>query len=452
MPISIAPKDKSYIREEYKKTPIIETQKRLADEYGCSIGDIQWILGKLADKKRLEDKRLIQDANERHREKTIAKQKERKVKKNEGVWELPTVTVKSVQLKVTLEQDKKLYEHYTEFRSFANFIKEGIARTTSKILAFNINDEEILTEFNDTVNALLNEHINDKQEKTLTRLLTKLPKGNSYDFVKKYRQKNGNLDPNWLCGCATSFCNTTIPTAIRGVYLGKVGFPFSGKISPETTSNSIEVIKENDKYWLLFDGLKIEILYQNHDEYYGLGTEKQLHEYWDEGVYHGGYILKAKNGNWYVKFGIPRKESTFKWDENSKKVFMVIQPTFNELGIVWNAEYFNELNQQVFRATLLHAVSTSRLLSKEKDYRTIHVRIAIKKLFRVWHERFQTMKPMVVLQETIGTQKREITNMNPTFILQEKLKSKLSEVNGFGANIQDVEPFNIEVIRSRLAI
>ena len=408
-PETIAEKDVATIRDKFRNNPMPQTIKNLAKEYNVSYGRIQNYLKELADPLREANKDTIKEANERHREKSISKKKEHKVKKNEGWWKLPTVVSKSVELKTTPKQADVLYEHYKTYRNLANFVKEGEARMKE----------------------------------------TKTP----YDYVKNYRQKGNEKSAHWLSSCIRMLTNTIIPTGIRGIYLGKVAFPVGGKQTGRDTSTDIDIECVDDKYYLVFAKERIEILYQNHDEYYSKDIEKTLHELWKGNVVCGGWILKSKSGKWYVKFGIPRRESDFKWEPTSSKIFMVIQPTFNELGIVWNAQYFNEQNQLLFKACLLHANSTPRLLSKNKDYRTDYVSRTIKKLFRIWHERFQTMRPIVILQETVGkAPSLEVSNMNPTYKLQMKLGDKLAQLNGRGANISEISPFNIEQLRSALAV
>jgi len=407
-PETLAEKDVTYIREEYKKNSTMSTMKRLAKQYNVSVGRIQWYLGALADEKRERDKQLIAKKIMVEKGKQTEERRKRKFRKNEGIWKLPSTIVKSLELKTNAEQDKILFEHYLEYRSLCNFVKEGEAR---------------------------------KKE-------TKQP----YDYVKKYRITNESCKAHWLGGCVNIIVNTVIPSSIRGIYSGKISFPVSGKQSPKTSGEDIKVIKKNGKYWLLFADMEIEILYQNHDEYYSKGIKCSLHEYWEDEIYHGGWIRKAKNKKWYWQIGIPRAPSNYQWNENLK-VFIVIQPILNDLGIVWNARFFNMKNQLIYKACILHSKSTVRITSKAKDYRTWHVRNAIKRLFRIWHEKFGMLQPVVILQNTIGkAPSQESETMNPTFILEEKLKNKLAEVNGIGANILDVEPYNIEKIRSRLSL
>jgi len=406
--------DKLEILSACEKQQTVQTVLTLTESYNCKFGDILRIVEKsgnttLAGRLRSEMKQSQIEANERGKAKRTDERRNKKLRKTEGFWKLPSVTSKSVELKIIPEQDKILYTHYVEYRSLANFVKDGEARR--------------------------------KEEKQ------------PYDYVKKYRIKNQSCNAHWLGGCVLTLVSTVIPTAERGIYLGRIAFPVRGKISPNTSGQDIEVTKKDDRYFLKFAKEKIEMLYRDHDEYYRMGIKKTLHESWDEGVFYGGWILRAKNGKWYFKCGIPREPSKFEWDEKSKKIFMVIQPTFNELGIVWNTEYFNETNQRVFRATLLHAKSTPRITSKKKDYRIFHVNLAIKKLFKIWHERFSQYRPIVILQETDGkAPSQESSNMNPTYKLELKLKDKLAELNGIGANMGDIEPFNIDKIRSQLTI
>jgi hypothetical protein len=406
--------DKLEILSACEKEQTVQTVLTFTESYNCKFGDILRIVEKsgnttLAGRLRAEIKQSQIEANERSKAKRTDERRNKKLRKTEGFWKLPSVTSKSIELKVTPEQDKVLYTHYLEYRSMANFVKEGEARR--------------------------------KEEKQ------------PYDYVKRYRMKNQSCSAHWLGGCVLTLTSTIIPTGVRGIYLGRIAFPVRGKISPNTSGSDIEVAKKNDKYFLKFADKEIEILYQDHDEYYRMGIKETLHESWDKGVFYGGWILRAKNGKWFFKCGIPRESSKYEWDETSKKIVMVIQPTFNELGIVWNAEYFNEDNQRVFRATLLHAISTPRITSKKKDCRSCHVSSAIKKLFRIWHERFSQYRPIVVLQETVGkAPSQESANMNPTYKFELKLQDKLAELNGMGANIGDVEPFNIDKIRARLSI
>lgn len=414
-PETLAEKDVSYIREKTRKLKesgltTHQAIKQIQKDYpSVSYGRIQWYLKEQADDKREQDEILIKEKIRVEKGKQTEERRKRKGKKNEGIWKLPTTTSKSLELKTNSEQDKILYEHYLEYRSLGNFVKEGEAR---------------------------------KKE-------TKTP----YDYVKKYRIKNQSCKAHWLGGCINTIVNTVVPSGIRGIFLGKVAFPICGKVSPNTSGEDIQVIKENGKYWLLFAGMKIEILYQNHDEYYSKGIEKPVHEYWDSGVYHGGWIVKAKNGKWYWQSGVPKKPSEYQWDENKRRIYMIIQPILNECGIVWKTKFFNMDEQQVFDACLLHAKSTVRITSKTKDCRLYHVRKAINKVFRIWHERFGIYQPIVILQDTIGkAQSQDIENMNPTYKLQERLKDKLAEVNGMGANISDVKPFDVRTIRSRLSL
>jgi len=331
----------------------------------------------------------------------------RKRRKHEGFWELPRTVVKSLRLKTTPQQDKLLFEHYLEYRNFANFVKEGEAR---------------------------------KKE-------TKTP----YDYVKKYRVKNKSCSAHWLGGCANTLVGAIIPSSIRGIILEHVAFPIRGKISPNTTSPDIKVTKVDGKYWLLFAKQMIEILYPENSDYYEKGIEKPLHMYWKESIFHGGWLV-CKKGKWYWQAGVPRSPPIFKWNNDSKRVFMVIQPILSKYGIVWIAKFFDEQNQQRENMTLLHAKSTPRLLSKTKDYRTYYVRKAINKLFRIWHEGYSMFRPTVILLEAVGeAPTKEVRNINPTYKLGEKMKDKLAEVDGQGANLQDC-PLDIAKIRSRLSL
>lgn len=407
--------DELTIISDFKKEPTWKTIEELSKHSEYGINEITKMLENDIDTKKIiidlrkVNKDAIKDANERHREKAISKQKERKVKKNEGWWKLPTSVSKSVELKTTSEQAIILYEYYKAYRNLANFIKEGEARS--------------------------------KECKT------------PYDYVKNFRGFGNKISAHWLSSAQRMIINTVLPTAIRGIYLGKVAFPVDGKQTGRNTSSDIDVEFTDGKYYLVFAKERIEILYQDHDEYYGKDIEKKLHDLWKGNIVCGGWILRAKSGKWFAKFGISRKVSDFSWDVYSKKIFIMIQPTFNELGIVWNAEYFNEANQRVYKACLLHSDSTIRLLNKEKDYRTLYVASAIQKVFRIWHERFQTMRPIVILQETVGkSPSLECSNMNPTYKLQMKLCDKLAQLNGKGANISGINPFDIENARKSLGV
>ncbi len=406
----IAYKDVTYIRNEYKKNPTIETMKLLAIEYDVSIGTIQKYLGKLADNKRLNDKKLIKEANERKKEKTIEKNKEHKRKKNEGRWELPTIVTKSVELKPTKTQADMLYECFKVYRNLANFVKEGEARIKE----------------------------------------TKQP----YEYVKKFRGNNNKYNSHWLGSCVNVITNTILPTAIRGINLERISFPVCGKQTGRNTSTDIDVKKINNKYYLIFNKEKIEILYQNHDDYYSKNIEKPLHELWESNIVCGGWILQTKKGKWYVKFGIHRKPSTFKWDENSKKIYMVIQPFVNITGITWNVRFFNEDNNVMYKMCLLKGISSMRILSSNRDYRTPIIHKAIKKLFRVWYTKFNNYRPVVILQDTIQNYKgnMNLINMNPTYKLQMKLKDKLASCNGIGMNVSGIKPFDIIELRKLLCV
>lgn len=356
------------------------------------------------------------------------------MKKHEGFWKLPDVIVKSVKLKPHFWQCKALEEYAREYRAFLNYVKEGEAR----------------------------------------RKEVKQP----YDYVKKYRMRAGNQDvkldsafsAHWLGQCARIITNVVVPTAIRGIYAGRMAFPVAGKLSPKTIGPDVRVVKHHMRYWLRLGAEEIEIMFQNKREgYYAKGLEKPLSKLWDEGFCPGGWIVRRGKYNWYFYVGVPRAKdksgqfvSPYMWDEKSQRVFIVIQPTRNELGIVWLAKFFNEQNQlmtnastgrQIQSITLLHAVSTVRLLSKHANYRLHHVRKAVNILFKTWQRNFNTYRPIVILQEPItdGLTKAMI-NINPTLILMEKLKDKLCEVNGMGANIANVEPFNIIKLRSRLSL
>jgi hypothetical protein len=397
------------------ETPTWATIETIAKHSDYGINEITRMLENNPDTKKIviglrrANKNSINEANERHREKSISKKKERKVKKNEGWWKLSTSVSKAVELKTTPEQNNLLYSYYQTYKNLATFIKEGEAQS--------------------------------KECKT------------PYDYVKNFRAYGNDVSAHWLSSAQRMIINTVLPTAIRGVYLGKVSFPVGGKQTGRDTSSDIDVEFTDGKYYLVFANERIEILYQDHDEYYGKDIAKKLHDLWKGNIVCGGWILRAKSGKWYAKFGIPRKPSDFTWDVHSKKVFIMIQPTFNELGIVWNAKYFNEANQQIFKACLLHADATIRLRNIKKDYRTVYVASAIQKVFRIWHERFQTMQPIVILQETVGkAPSLEAININPTYKLQMKLCDKLAQVNGMGANRSGVNPFDIECARKSLGV
>lgn len=353
-------------------------------------------------------------------------------KKTEGFWKLPDVIVKSVKLKTHFFQRQMLENHAKEYRSFLNYVKEGEAR---------------------------------KKE-------TKQP----YNYVKEYRVKNSECGAHWLGSCARIITNVVLPTAIRGIYSGRMSFPVSGKMSPKTGSPDVKIVKHHSRYWLQFGSEgEMEIVFQNKktEGYYAKGLEKPLNQLWDEGYCPGGWIIRRSPKIWYFFTGIPRPKDTttgqyvsaYIWNENSPKVFMVVQPTYNELGIVWRAKFFNEKNQLMVNAstgrpinsiTLLHSLSTTRLLSKRANYRLHHVRKAVNILFKTWQRNFNTYRPIVILQEneepkgiTVG---KEIRNINPTYMLMKKLQDKLCDVNGRGANIAGIEPFNIVKLRTRLSL
>jgi len=408
--VKFSSQDIIQIVNTYKKHPHIKTIEDLALAYGVQFGAITKVLDDYPETApmivilRQKNKRSIHEANERIKQK-IYEQRQNRKNRRTSQWIIPSTISKSMLLKTTPEQEKILAETSYKIRGFFAYTLETEARKINP----------------------------------------------SYETVKKFLQKSDALPAKTLDVIQRTKVKSTIQASIRNARLEKVVIPFQG--SHGNTSGNAKVISKNDTFYLRINKNDFEILFQEEDDYYDSRIEIPLRKLFEAGETPSGEIIQAKNKKWYVRFSLKRKEPLTTFDENGKKIFLIIQPTFTEIGCKWLAYCYNENNEQIFKTTILKDVAWIRIPHTEKGYITYYTRKAVNNLMeKTWHKRFQTMKPTVILLDAIGkSPSPEVANLNPIFKFKLMTSDKLAEYNGDGYTLENCVN-NIMEVRNRLSL
>jgi hypothetical protein len=355
-------------------------------------------------KEKQQEQKLIQEANEREKAK-IVEVRQRKQEVTDGKWFIPESISKLTELKLTSEQQDALIQLSFGMKAFSCYVLEVTARKT-------------------------------------------MP---DYELVKKFLKKNNKLGAKTLDVLNRTKIKAMIQSSIRKPRFSNFVIPFQG--THGNTAGNAKVIKKNGKFYLRFNKMDLEILFQEHDNYFDSRIETPLRELFEKSETPSGEIFRPKNKHWYVRFSLKRKEPIIKFDENSKPVFMVVQPTFTQIGCKWLAYFYNELNQLIFKTTILRDVAWIRIPNTQNDFIKYYTLKASEQLIeKSWHKKFQTMKPIVVMLDAIGIVPSQIVaNLNPTYKFRFRMQDKLAQYNGDGYTLSNC-PNNIDEIRARLSI
>lgn len=435
--------DEIDITEAVLKNPKPKTVEKLAKHYEVEFGDITRVLRKDARTRNFAtslteaNKIRQQEANEREKSK-IVEIRQRKREITDGKWNIPKSISKSALLKVTPKQADILIQSSFIRKAFIVYSLE----TQANLIGYPI--------------------IKGKLPEPDENGIVKIPKEqitNQYDIVKAFLKKIDKKTDKLGVGAKTlDVLNRTkikpmIQSSIRKPRMSNFVIPFQG--THGNTSGDAKVIKKNDKFYLRLNKIKmdLEILLQVHDDYYDSRIETPLLQLFDKGETPSGEIFRAKNKNWYVRFSLKRKEPIVKFDDKSKRVFIIIQPTFTQIGCKWIAYFYNELNQLIFKTTILRDVAWIRIPQTHKNFIKYYTNKAVEQLMdKSWHRKFQTLKPIVVILDAIGSSPSQIVaNLNPIYKFRLKMQDKLAQYNGDGYTLSNC-PNNIEEIRVRLSI